>query len=134
MKSTKIVFRESGAVAIGQCICTAVMIGVFALLGKYNTSVLLGGIAGALIATGNYFFMSLFANMAADKAEIQDIAGAQKLIQLSYMGRMGALLVILGVCAKTNVFHLLALVIPLVFTRPILTSNVLIRQKGGNQA
>lgn len=132
MKSKNIVFRESGVVAIGQAICTAAMIGVFALLGKYDTSVLLGGVAGALMATGNFFFMSLFANMAADKAAAQDVAGGQKLIQLSYMGRMAALLVILVVCAQTNVFHLLALVIPLVFTRPILTANELIKQKGGN--
>ena len=134
MNSKNYIFRESGALALGQLLCTGAMIGVFSLLGKYDTSVLLGGIVGALIATANYFFMALFANMAADKAEAQDIAGGQKLIQLSYMGRMAAMLIILVVCAKTEIFHLLALVIPLVFTRPILTIKELIKKKGGNQA
>lgn len=132
MRSQTIVFHEIRVVAIGQAICTAAMIGVFALLGKYDTSVLLGGIAGALISTGNFFFMSLMANMAADKAAVQDVAGGQKLIQISYMSRMAALLVILVACAKTDAFHLLALVIPLAFTRQILTVNALIKQKGGN--
>ena len=95
---------------------------------------LLGGIVGGLIATANFFFMSLFVTLAADKAEAQDVAGGQKLIQLSYMGRMLALFLILFLCAKSGKFHLLALVIPLVFTRPILTVSELFKKKGGNAA
>ena len=134
MESRKFVFQQTGLVAAGQVVCTAVMIAVFALIGKYHTSVLLGGIVGALISTANFFFMSLFANLAADKAEAQDIAGGQKLIQLSYMGRMAGLFLVLFLCAKSGVFHLLALVIPLVFTRPILTVSELFNKKGGNHA
>ena len=48
LDSRKIVFRETGIAAIGEVLCTAVMIGVFALLKKYDASVLLGGIVGAL--------------------------------------------------------------------------------------
>ena len=109
------------------------MILVFVLLGKYDTSVLLGGIAGACIATANFFFMSLFANLAADKAEAQDVTGGQKLIQLSYMGRMAGLLLVLVLCAKSGIFHVLALAIPLVFTRPVLTVAEIFKKKGGNQ-
>lgn len=131
MDSQKSTFQETGIVALGQILCTGAMIGIFALLGKYDTSVLLGGIAGALIATANFFFMSLFANMAADKAEKQDVAGGQKLIQLSYMGRMAGLLVALILCAKSGYCHVLALAVPLVFTRPILTIAEFIKKKGG---
>ena len=133
MESRKLLFRETAAVAAGQVLCTAVMMGVFALLGKFDTSVLLGGIAGALIATGNFFLMSLFVNLAADKAEAQDVAGGQKLIQLSYMGRMAGLLLVLVLCAKSGIFHVLALAIPLVFTRPVLTVAEIFKKKGGNQ-
>lgn len=131
MDSHKSTFQETGIVALGQILCTGAMIGIFALLGKYDTSVLLGGIAGALIATANFFFMSLFANMAADKAEKQDVAGGQKLIQLSYMGRMAGLLVALILCAKSGYCHVLALAVPLVFTRPILTIAEFLKKKGG---
>ena len=134
MKSRKIVFQQTAMVAVGQAVCTAAMIAVFALIGKFDISVLLGGIAGALIAVANFFFMSLFADLAADKAETQDITGGQKLIHLSYTGRMLALFLILFLCAKSGLFHLLALVIPLVFTRPILTVSELFKKKGGNAA
>ena len=134
MESRKLLFRETAAVAAGQVLCTAVMMGVFALLGKFDTSVLLGGIAGALIATGNFFLMSLFVNLAADKAEAQDVAGGQKLIQLSYMGRMAGMFLVLALCAKSGRFHVLALVLPLIFTRPILTFAELFKKKGEKTA
>lgn len=132
MESRKLLFRETAVVAAGQALCTAAMIGVFALVGKFDISVLLGGILGALIATANFFIMSLFVNLAADKAEAQDVAGGQKLIQLSYMGRMAGLLLVLVLCAKSGIFHVLALAIPLAFTRPVLTVAEIFKKKGGS--
>lgn len=134
MKSKNIVIRETGTVAIGQALAAAAMIGFFALLGKYDTSVLLGGIAGAVISTANFFLMSLFASLAADKAEAQDVAGGQKLIQLSYMGRMIGMFLALFLCAKSGMCHVVALVIPLVFTRPILTIAEIFKKKGDRKA
>ena len=123
-------FRETRTVLIGQVICTAVMIAVFAFVGKYQLSVLMGGIAGALIATGNFFLLSFFANRAADLAEAQDVVGGQKLIQLSYMGRMLGMFLVLIVLGKSGYFHALSLVLPLAFTRPILTIAEIFKKKG----
>ena len=123
-------FRETRTVIIGQVICTAVMIAVFAFVGKYQLSVLMGGIAGALIATGNFFLLSFFANRAADLAEAQDVVGGQKLIQLSYMGRMLGMFLVLIVLGKSGYFHALSLVLPLAFTRPILTIAEIFKKKG----
>ena len=134
MESRKFVFRQTGILAAGQALCTAAMIGVFALIGKFDTSVLLGGIVGGLIATANFFFMSLFVTLAADKAEAQDVVGGQKLIQLSYMGRMLGMFLVLILCAKSGYFHVLALVLPLAFTRPILTIAEIFKKKGENKA
>ena len=131
MDSRKLVFHETGVVAAGQAVCVGAMVGIFALAGKFDLSVLWGGLAGGAIATVNFFLMSLFANMAADKAEQQDVAGGQKIIQLSYMGRMLGLLAVLVLCAKSGIFHVLALALPLAFTRPILTIAELIKKKGG---
>jgi hypothetical protein len=132
MDSKNTQFPQIGFVAFGQVICTAAMIGVFALVGRYNTTVLLGGIAGALLATANYFILSYFVNKAMIKAQANDVAGGQKLIQLSYMGRMAGLFLILILCAKSGIFHVLTLAIPLVFTRPILTVAELFKKKGGS--
>jgi hypothetical protein len=133
MNSKNTAFRDSRNVLIGQVICTAAMIAVFSVLGKYQLSVLLGGIAGAVIATANFFLMSFFANKAADKAEQQDIAGGQKLIQLSYMGRMLGMFLALIVLAKSGYCHALALVLPLAFTRPILTIAEIFNKKGAKK-
>ena len=133
MNSKNTAFRETRNVLIGQILCTAAMIAVFAAVGKYQLSVLLGGIGGLVIATSNFFLMSFFANRAADMAEAQDVAGGQKLIQLSYMGRMLGMFLALIVLAKSGFFHPLALVLPLAFTRPILTIAEIFNKKGENK-
>lgn len=130
MDSKKIVYQETGIVAIGVLICTAVMIGAFALLGKYDTSVLLGGIVGAILSIGNFFFMAVGTSLAADRAEKQDVKGGQALIRNSYMLRLAVLFVLLFACAKSGLFNLFALVLPLIFVRPSLTIAEFFRKKG----
>ena len=134
MNSKNTAFRDTGIIAVGQVLCTAAMILVFALVGKYSLSVLLGGLLGAAVATANFFIMSFVANLAADKAASQDVAGGQKMIQLSYMGRMIGMFLVLILCAKSGYFHPLALVLPLAFTRPTLTIAELFKKKGENKA
>lgn len=134
MSSKSILIRETSTVAAGMVVCTAAMVGIFALLGKYDTSVLLGAAAGALLATGNFFLMALGTSLAADKAEHQDVKGGQALVQMSYLGRMIGLFVLLALCAKSGKCNVLALVIPLVFVRPILTIAEMFKKKGGQAA
>ena len=50
MESRKLVFKETAIVAAGEAICVAAMIGVFVLLGYYDTAVLLGGLMGGILA------------------------------------------------------------------------------------
>ena len=66
-----------------------------------------------------------------DKAEKQDVAGGQKMIQLSYAGRMIGVFAVLVLLAKSGFFHPLPLVLPLAFTRPILTVREWIVKRGG---
>lgn len=132
MDSKKLLVKETGLVAAGQLICCGLMVGIFSLAGKFDISVITGAAVGASIATLNFFIMALCAGIAADKAEQQDVKGGQALIQMSYMGRLIGLFAILALCAKSGMFHLLALVLPLAFTRPILTIAEQISRKGGN--
>lgn len=131
METRKYVFSQTLTVLVGELIFSAVMVGIFAVLGKLDASVLLGAAAGSLIATVNFFIMALCASLAADKAEHQDIKGGQTLIQMSYTGRLLALFLILVICAKSGVFNVIALAVPLVFTRPTLTIAELFKKKGG---
>ena len=130
MDSKKLVWRETGIVAAGVLLCTAVMVGVFAMLGKYDVSVLLGGAAGALLAVGNFFFMAVGITLAADKAEKQEVNAGKLLARNSYMLRLLALAVLLFACAKSGIFNLIALVLPLVFVRPTLTISEFFRKTG----
>ena len=130
MESRKIVYRETGIVAIGVVVCTAVMMLVYALLGRFELSVLWGGLTGAVLSIGNFFLMALGTSLAADKAENQDVKGGSLLVRNSYMLRLLVLFLILIFCAKTEVFNLIALVLPLVFVRPTLTVVEFFRKKG----
>ena len=120
-QSRRYVLRETLIVLLGEVIGIAIMFGVYALLGKFAISVLLGGIVGAALAAANFFFMAMIATLAADRAEQQDVAGGQKLIKSSYPIRILALAGVLILCAKSGYFDVIALVLPLVFVRPTLT-------------
>ena len=120
-ESRKLVLKETAVIAIGEAICVVLMCLIYALIGKFNASVLLGGLVGLLLATGNFFFLAVIATLAADKAEAQDVAGGQKLMRSSYPIRLLVLAGVLILCAKSGAFDVIALVLPLAFVRPILT-------------
>ena len=130
MDSRKFVFKETAVVAIGQVICVAAMIGIFTLLGNFDRSVLLGGIFGGLLAVLNFFFMAVGATLAADKAENQNVKGGQATIQLSYIVRMVLLFVILFALVKSGLCNVIAVVLPLAFTRPTLSIGEFFRKSG----
>ena len=127
------VWKEAGILALGQAVCVSAMVGVFALLGKYDSSVLLGGITGGVLGIAHYMSMVICANIATKKALEQDVKGGQSVMQLSYTLRMIGLFAALVLCALTKKFHPLALVLPIVFVRPIIGVADLIKRKGGKQ-
>ncbi len=132
MASRKIVRQETKIIILGQLICCAAMLGIYALLGRFSAAAVLGAAAGGIIATLNFFIMALCADIAADKGAQQDVKGGQALIQMSYLGRLVGVFVILVVCAKSGLFDLIALVLPLIFVRPILTVAELRNKKGAD--
>jgi len=121
MDSRKIVIKESVTVLAGVSLCSAAMVGIFALLGKFDSAVLLGAIVGAAAASLNFFFMAVIAMMAADKAEQQNVKGGEALIRGSYPIRMAVLFLVLFAFAKSGLCNPIALVVPLIFVRPTIT-------------
>ena len=130
MDSRKIVFQETAIVALGQVLCTGAMIGIFALLGYFEWKVLWGGIIGAVLACVNFFGMAVVASLAADKARQQDVEGGKKLMKVSYPVRLLLLAVVLIAFAKSGFCNVIALVLPLLFVRPILTVAEFFRKEG----
>lgn len=134
MDNRKYILSQGLIVLIGELVLSALMVGVFAILGYFDLSVVLGAAAGSTIATVNHLVLVLGVLAASSKAEQQDVKGGQMLVQMSYMGRLIGLFLILVLCAKSGVFNLIALALPLVFTRPVLTIAEHLTKKGGNEA
>lgn len=129
MESRKFVIRKTLLILLGQAVCVAIMLGIFFLLDRFDRSVVLGGIFGGLIATANFFFMAVGATLAADKAEKQDVNGGKATIQASYIGRLLVMAVIIFALVKSGLCDVFAVVLPLAFTRPILTLTEFFRKE-----
>ncbi len=128
MDSRKFILQKTALIALGQALCVAAMIGVFALLGYFDRSVLLGGIFGGIISVGNFFAMAVSADLAADRAEKGNAKAGQSMIQLSYIGRLAVIAVLLFALIKSGLCHVMAAVLPLAFNRPILTLSEFFRK------
>ena len=134
MNSNRYLWRQIRRVAIWHLIWGAVTCGIFALLKRFDLSVLWGTLAGIVIAVLNYIALAYYGNKAADMAENQDVDAGRKLLQMSYTGRMLGIFAALVVCALVKVFHLLALVIPIAISSSILKALEMYdnRKRGGS--
>ena len=134
MDVRKELLRQTGIVALGEALGVAAMMGVFALLGKFDMGVVWGGIVGGLVAIANFFVMAIGVNIAADKAQNQDVKGGQAAIKGSYALRMIVMAVVLFAFAKSGICNVIALVVPLVFVRFTLTLWEFFRRKPGDKS
>lgn len=130
MNTRKFILRETLFLLIGEVICVAAMVGVFALLGHFDYRVVAGGIIGALIAVGNFFFMAITSNAAADKAMEQDVKAGKSAVKVSYQLRLLIVGVLLFLFAKSGHCQVIALVCPLFFVFPIIMVIEFFRKSG----
>lgn len=133
MDMRKYILRQTGIVALGEAVGVAAMVGIFALLGYFDKTVLLGGIVGGVVAVGNFFAMAIGVSLAADKAEKQNVKGGQATVKGSYLLRMLVMAVVLFAFAKSGLCNVIALVVPLVFVRFTLTVAEFFKGKPGDR-
>lgn len=99
-------------IAMVEVIFTVLMEAIFLIIGKWDVTVLLGGILGALTAILNFFLMALSVVKAVGK-EQKEASGTMK---VSHSMRMLMLVVICAVAALLpGVFNLIAVIVPLLF-------------------
>lgn len=129
MDSRKIVFKETAIVAVGELLCSAVMVGIFAALDRFQMNVVWSALAGSLVMIANYFFMAVTVSLAADQAQQGNPEQGQKMIRLSSTVRLlvMAAVLLLGIKLGGNV---IALALPLTFARPVLMLAEFFRKKG----
>lgn len=130
MDVRRLVLKETAAMAVGQTLCVAAMLGIFTLLGHFDPSVLWGGILGGLLAVLNHFFLAVGVMMAADKAQGEDVKGGKNLVQFSFALRTVLLFIILFALLKSGLCNIFALLLPLLFTKPILLLDQFFRKDG----
>lgn len=130
MKSRKFILRETALLLLGEAVCVAAMIGIFAMLGSLDYKVILGGALGALLAVGNFFIMAIASDAAADKAVEQDVKTGKAAIKASYGMRMIVIGVLLFLFAKSGHCNLIAMVVPLFLVFPIILVIEFFRKSG----
>ena len=123
--------RELLIFALGELICLGLLYGAFALLGKLDSKVLLGGAIGAVTAVLNYFLMAVGVYAAAARAEAGDPARGRRIVSLSMAGRFLLMIAILVVGAKSGLCNVVAMVIPLILFRVLIFVGEFFRRKDG---
>ena len=129
MDSRKFVLRQTLLIAIGQIVGVGVMLGIFALLDRFDYTVVLGGLVGALVALLNFFFMAVSLSLAADRAVQQDAKGGKSLVKSSYAIRTIVMFVVLILCAKSGHCNVISLAVPLLLVQPTLLIAEFFRKK-----
>ena len=143
MKPDREVLKQTGRVAAGTLAMTAVMLAVFAVIGKLTTGTVLGGLYTSLLAALNFFAMGLTVQGIAERAaaEARDDQELQLFsrqmesrMQLSRNGRMIALVGLIVVGIKVFGFDPLPTILPILF--PTIVIRILqiidIRRKDKN--
>ncbi len=130
MDSRKFILHKTLVLLAGQALCVAGMCGVFSLLGRFDSKVLLGGIIGGLLAVLNFFFLAVSADRAADQAVEQNVKGGTATIRLSQSLRFVLLFVVLIAFAKSGLCNIFALALPLAFSQPIIMVTEFFRKAG----
>ena len=130
MSSRTFIFQETLFLLLGELLCSAIIVGIYALLGALEPGVIWGVLVGAVLSTANFFMLGVSADAAASKAQEQDVKGGKTLMRLSYQFRLIVLFVILFAFAKSGICSPLAMVLPLILFRPILMVIEFMRKPG----
>ena len=130
MNTRQFVLRETAMLAIGEVLCAGIMVGVFALTGYYDKTVLFGGIAGCILAIANFFFMAVASEAAADKAMNDDVKGGKAAIKASFRMRLIIMAALLILLARSGACNPIAMVVPLLVVRPVITVVEFFRKSG----
>ena len=129
MVSRKFILKQLLVVALALAACVGAMYGVFALLGKFNRQVILGGVVGYVLAIGYFFFMNI-GNAKIAEGDVAEATRAKAMAQGGMLLRYVAVFALLVVFVKTGLCEPFSMVIPLALLHPILLVYEFFR-KGG---
>ena len=137
MQKNRDVLRQVGGLAVALLVCIAVMLAVYALLGRLDRLVLLGAVFGWILAVGNFLSLSITVSNALDRAaNCGSPQKAQLEIQTSSVVRPLVLALIYIVLFRAKVCDPVAALLPLLFAQVAIKVLEFFRndKKGGDTA
>ena len=137
MQKNRDVLRQVGGLAVALLVCIAVMLAVYALLGRLDRLVLLGAVFGWILAVGNFLSLSITVSNALDRAANGDSPQKVQLeIQTSSVVRPLVLALIYIVLFRAKVCDPVAALLPLLFAQVAIKVLEFFRndKKGGDTA
>lgn len=114
MKLQPAVKKETLHIAAGTALLVAAMFLVFAVLGRFDGTVLAGGLVGGALAVANFLLLGVTVQKITADANEQR---GRKLMQFSYSMRMLLVAVWLILAVSLPVFHWVAAAVPLLGPR-----------------
>lgn len=122
------VLKETKYIAAWTLVFSVLMQAVFLVLAKWNYTVLLGNLIGALISVGNFFLLGLTVQKAVTKEE----KDAKTLMKLSQTYRSLGIVVLVGVGIILDCFNTVTVIIPVFFPRLAIAIRPLFDKKTDN--
>ena len=121
MQKHREILRQVCRLMVALAVCVAIMLGVYALLGAFKSSVLVGAILGFVLAVGNFVSLSITVSNAMDRAaRDKDPQRAQLSIQASGVIRLLVLAAIYILLFRAKVCDSVAALLPLLMAQAVL--------------
>jgi hypothetical protein len=119
------IIKETSYIGTVAFLFNIVMQSVFLIIGKWDYTVLLGGMLGFIASVGNFFLMGLSVQSAVSKDE----KDAKNTMKLSQSMRLLFLFVIAVIAYVVPVFDVIAVIIPYIFPRLAIALVPILRKK-----
>ena len=115
-KPQETVLRETKRIAVGVFSMLAIMLIVYAAMGRFSLAVVLGGLIGALYAVLNFLLLGMTVQKVAEmREENEELARMQ--MKSSYNMRMVIMILLIVVAFALPFVDGLACMIPMLFPR-----------------
>lgn len=137
MQKHRDVLRQVGGLAAALLVCIAIMLALYAVLGRLDRMVLLGAVFGWILAVGNFLSLSITVSNALDRAANGGSPQkAQLEIQTSSVVCPLVLAVIYIVLFRAKICDPVAALLPLLFAQVAIKVLEFFRndEKGGDTA
>lgn len=122
--------KETLYIALSVLVLSALMQAVFLIIRRWDLTVLLGNALGYAGTVLNFFLMALTVQNAVEKEEKE----AKNFLKVSQALRLLMLFVMLVIAFAFKCFNIIAVILPLFFTRIAIYLRSAIVKKEGNEA